>query len=168
MFSKILVANRGEIAVRIQQTLQAMNVQSVAVFSDPDRFTPHVAIANEAVHLPGTLPSETYLNVDSIIDIGVRTGCQAVHPGYGFLSENPSFAQACQKAGMVFIGPSADAMDLLGNKARAKEIAIAAGVPVVPGSLVQDSAEAERVAGSIGFPLLAKAVAGGGGWPEGR
>ena len=165
MFSKVLVANRGEIAVRINQTLRAMGIAPVAVYSDADAGSPHVTTAEQAVSLPGNTAEETYLNIDRIVQVARDCGADAIHPGYGFLSENPAFARACNEAQITFIGPSADSMALLGDKLRSKEIAQRAGVPVVPGSaecLPGDPAAVE-FAERWGFPLLVKAAAGGGG-----
>ena len=165
MFSKVLVANRGEIAVRINQTLRTLGIAPVAVYSDPDAGAPHVATADQAVSLPGNTAEETYLNIDRIVQAARECGADAVHPGYGFLSENPAFARACDEARITFIGPSANSMALLGDKLRSKEIAHRAGVPVVPGSaqcLPGDPAAAE-FAERWGFPLMVKAAAGGGG-----
>ena len=165
MFSKVLVANRGEIAVRINQTLRAMGIAPVAVYSEADASSPHVTMAEQAVSLPGNTAEETYLDIDRIVHAARDCGADAVHPGYGFLSENPEFARVCNEAGITFIGPTADSMGLLGDKLRSKEIAQRAGVPVVPGSpqcLPGDPASAE-FADRWGFPLLVKATAGGGG-----
>ena len=165
MFSKVLVANRGEIAVRINQTLRAMGIAPVAVHSDPDAGAPHVATAEQAILLPGSTAEETYLDIDKIVHTARACGADAIHPGYGFLSENPAFARACVEAGIAFIGPTPESMALLGDKLRSKEIAQRAGVPVVPGSrecLPGDPAAAE-FAHRWGFPLLVKAAAGGGG-----
>ena len=165
MFAKVLVANRGEIAVRINQTLRAMGIVPVAVYSDPDAGALHVTTAEQAVALSGSTAEETYLNIPKIIQAARDCGADAIHPGYGFLSENPQFARACRQAGMAFIGPTADSMALLGDKLRSKEVAQRAGVPVVPGSaecLPGDPAAAE-FADSWGFSLLVKAAAGGGG-----
>ncbi len=165
MFSKVLVANRGEIAVRINQTLRAMGIAPVAVYSEADAGAPHVTTAEQAVSLPGNTAEETYLNIDRIVQAARDCGADAIHPGYGFLSENPAFARACSEAQIAFIGPSADSMALLGDKLRSKEIAQRAGVPVVPGSaecLPGDPAAVE-FAERWGFPLLVKAAAGGGG-----
>ena len=165
MFSKVLVANRGEIAVRINQTLRAMGIAPVALYSDPDAGAPHVTTAEQAVALSGSTAEETYLNIPRIIQAARDCVADAIHPGYGFLSENPQFARACRQAGIAFIGPTADSMALLGDKLRSKEIAQRAGVPVVPGSaecLPGDPAAAE-FADRWGFPLLVKAAAGGGG-----
>ena len=165
MFSKVLVANRGEIAVRINQTLRAMSIAPVAVYSDPDVGAPHVATAEQSVGLPGSTAEETYLNIPRIVQAALDCGADAIHPGYGFLSENPRFARACREAQLTFIGPSPDSMEVLGDKLRSKDIALSAGVPVVPSSpqcLPGDAAAAEFV-DRLGFPLLVKAAAGGGG-----
>ena len=165
MFTKVLVANRGEIAVRINQTLRAMGIVPVAVYSDPDAGSPHVASAEESIPLPGSTAEETYLNICGIIDAAIICSADAIHPGYGFLSENPRFAKACADAGLTFIGPSPESMAALGDKLRSKEIALSAGSPVVPGTpatLPGDPAVAE-FAERWGFPLMVKAAAGGGG-----
>ncbi len=164
-FHKILVANRGEIACRVIRTARALGYRTVAVFSAPDAASPHVALADEAVALEGRTAAESYLRIDAILDAAARTGADAVHPGYGFLSERADFAQAVVDAGLVFIGPPAAAITAMGDKAGAKRRMLAARVPCVPGYLGDDqsdaalAAEAERV----GYPLLVKAVAGGGG-----
>ena len=165
MFSKVLVANRGEIAVRINQTLRAMGIAPVAVYSEPDAGAPHVTTAEQSVALLGNTAEETYLNIPKIVQAALDCGADAVHPGYGFLSENPQFARACQNAQITFIGPSPESMEALGDKLRSKEIALSAGVPVVPSSpecLPGDVAAGEFVE-QWGFPLLVKAAAGGGG-----
>ena len=165
MFSKILVANRGEIAVRINRTLRAMGIVPVAVFSDPDAGALHVSTAEESVSLRGRTAEETYLNIPSVVQAARDSGADAVHPGYGFLSENPEFARACEEAGLCFIGPAPESMEVLGDKLRSKEIAERAGVPVVPSSpqcLPGDTAPGTFVQ-RWGFPLLVKAAAGGGG-----
>lgn len=133
--SKILVANRGEIAVRVFRTCQKLGISTVAVYSDPDKDSPHVAMADEAVYIGQAAASESYLKTDVIIDAAKRTGADAIHPGYGFLSENPSFAQACAKAGITFIGPLPDTMHLLGNKKEVKDLLTAKyrNVPLIPG-----------------------------------
>ena len=165
IFSKVLVANRGEIAVRVQQTLQAMGVGTIAVYSEPDSSAPHVALADEAYPLPGFTAEETYLDIDKQIAIARRHGAEAIHPGYGFLSESPHFARACQEAGIVFIGPSPESMAALGDKVRSKELASQAAVPVVPSSPVCEPAggDAASFGADLGYPLLVKAAAGGGG-----
>ena len=134
MFSKVLVANRGEIAVRINQTLRAMGIAPVAVYSDPDAGAPHVSTAEQSVALPGNTAEETYLSIPRIVQAALDCGADAIHPGYGFLSENPEFARACRRAQVTFIGPTAENMEALGDKLRSKEIAQTAGVPVVPSS----------------------------------
>ena len=165
MFSKVLVANRGEIAVRINQTLRAMGIAPVAVYSDADAGAPHVTTAAQAVSLPGNTAEETYLSIDKIVQAARDCGADAVHPGYGFLSENPEFARACREAQITFIGPTAESMAALGDKLRSKEIARRAGVPVVPSSAecLPGDAAAEEFVQRLGFPLMVKAAAGGGG-----
>ena len=165
MFSKVLVANRGEIAVRISQTLRALGIAPVAVYSDPDASAPHVATAEQSVSLPGNTAEETYLNISRVVQAALDCDADAVHPGYGFLSENPRFARACEEAQLTFIGPFPDSMEALGDKLRSKDIAVSAGVPVVPSSAVCLPGEpvAEEFAERYGFPLLVKAAAGGGG-----
>ena len=165
LFTKILIANRGEIACRVIESARAMGIATVAVHSDVDAEARHVALADEAVSLGGARPDESYLRGDAIIAAARATGAQAVHPGYGFLSENPDFVEALEDAGLVFIGPSAKAIRSMGLKGAAKALMEEAGVPVVPGyhgaeqSEAHLAAEAER----IGYPVLLKAVAGGGG-----
>ncbi len=165
MFEKILIANRGEIACRVMETARKMGVRSVAVFSDADRAAKHVALADEAVHIGGSVPAESYLRGEVIIQAALDTGAQAIHPGYGFLSENPDFVDAVEKAGLVFIGPSASAIRAMGLKDAAKRLMEEAGVPVVPGyhGDNQDGAHLATEAKKIGYPVLIKAVAGGGG-----
>lgn len=165
MFDTVLVANRGEIAVRVIRTLRSMGVRSVAVFSDADADARHVREADDAVRIGPAPATESYLSVERLLAAAARTGAQAVHPGYGFLAENAGFARACEEAGLVFIGPSADAIALMGDKIRAKETVRAAGVPVVPGSsgsglTDEQLADAAR---EIGTPVLLKPSAGGGG-----
>ena len=165
MFSKVLVANRGEIAVRINQTLLAMGIAPVAVYSEPDADAPHVNTAQQSVVLPGSTTEDTYLNIPRIIEAARHCGADAIHPGYGFLSENPEFARACQDAGITFIGPTPESMAALGDKLRSKDIAIAAGVPTVPSApaLRPGDPAATEFAERWGFPLMVKAAAGGGG-----
>ncbi|MEU7088648.1 acetyl/propionyl/methylcrotonyl-CoA carboxylase subunit alpha [Streptomyces achromogenes] len=160
MFDTVLVANRGEIAVRVIRTLRALGVRSVAVFSDADADARHVREADTAVRLGPAPAAESYLSVERLLEAAARTGAQAVHPGYGFLAENAAFARACEEAGLVFIGPPADAIALMGDKIRAKETVEAAGVPVVPGGRDPELAEAAR---ALGAPVLLKPSAGGGG-----
>ncbi|MFD9505173.1 acetyl-CoA carboxylase biotin carboxylase subunit [Streptomyces mirabilis] len=165
MFDTVLVANRGEIAVRVIRTLRALGVRSVAVFSDADVDARHVREADTAVRIGPAPAAESYLSVERLLEAAARTGAQAVHPGYGFLAENASFARACAEAGLVFIGPPADAIALMGDKIRAKETVKAAGVPVVPGSSGSGLTDAQlaEAAREIGMPVLLKPSAGGGG-----
>ena len=165
MFRKVLIANRGEIAVRIIRTLREMGIRAVAVYSDADRASMHVRMADEAVHVGPSPSAESYLRIDRLIDAARAHGAEAVHPGYGFLSENADFAAACAAAGLVFIGPPEQAIRRMGLKTPARELAIAAGVPVVPGMqhAARDAEEARVFARSCPYPVLLKAVAGGGG-----
>jgi acetyl-CoA carboxylase biotin carboxylase subunit len=165
MFRKVLIANRGEIAVRVIRTLREMEIASVAVFSDADRTSLHVRMADEAEWVGPSPSAESYLRIDRILDAAHKHGAEAIHPGYGFLSENADFAAACEAAGLVFIGPSADSIRHMGSKTAARQMAIAAGAPVVPGAheTLNGPAEARIFAGQFGYPLLLKAVAGGGG-----
>lgn len=165
MFDTILIANRGEIACRVMETAQSMGVRCVAVYSDADATAKHVQMADIAVHIGGSAPAESYLKGDTVIQVARDTGAQAIHPGYGFLSENPDFVEAVQAAGLTFIGPSADAIRAMGLKDAAKVLMEKAGVPVVPGyhGDNQDAAFLAAQAGEIGYPVLIKAVAGGGG-----
>ena len=165
MFNKILIANRGEIAVRIIRACQEMGIKTVTVYSDPDKFAPHVQLANEAVHIGAASASESYLNGDLIIEVAKQTNAEAIHPGYGFLSEAPSFARAVRDAGLVFIGPSAEAIEQMGVKTEARRLMQAANVPTVPGfqsaeATVDDFVDA---ANDIGYPIMVKAAGGGGG-----
>src|SRR5713226_5473243 len=165
MFKKILIANRGEIAVRIIRACRELGIQSVAVFSDADRKSLHVRLANEAYAI-GPAPSrESYLRIDKLMDVARRVGCDAVHPGYGFLAENAALPRACIDAGVTFIGPPADAMEALGSKTAARHLARCADVPTVPGTNdpIEKPGEAQALAQSMGYPILLKAVAGGGG-----
>jgi acetyl-CoA carboxylase, biotin carboxylase subunit len=164
MFKKVLIANRGEIAVRVIRACREMGIPSVAIYSDVDRNALHVSQADEA-YLVGPAPArESYLNVAKILEVAKRCGAEAIHPGYGFLSENAAFARACAEAGVKFIGPPPSAMELMGSKTRARTAMKAAGVPMVPGSARGLTlAEAEDMAASVGFPVMIKAAAGGGG-----
>ncbi len=164
-FTKILVANRGEIALRVMRTARALGYRTVAVYSTADARAAHVLAADEAVCIGEPLPKQSYLRIDALIDAARRTGADAVHPGYGFLAENSAFAAACREAGLVFIGPSAEAITAMGDKAGAKQLMAAAGVPVIPGYQGDDQS-AERLgqeAAHIGWPVMIKATAGGGG-----
>ncbi len=165
MFKKILIANRGEIAVRILRACQEMGIAAVVVYSDVDRAALHVRKADEAYPIGAAAAAESYLNIRKILDVAERSDADAIHPGYGFLSENPKFAQACVDAGVKFIGPTAAAMEAMGSKTRARQAMEKAGVPFVPGTLrgVESFEEAEQVAARIGYPVMLKAAAGGGG-----
>ena len=165
MFNKILIANRGEIACRVAATAKRMGVKTVAVYSDADANAKHVAACDEAVHIGGSAPKDSYLRWQAIIDAAKATGAQAIHPGYGFLSENEDFANACAAAGLVFIGPPASAIQAMGLKAESKRLMAKASVPLVPGyqGEDQDPALLQREADAIGYPVLIKASAGGGG-----
>jgi len=164
-FTKLLVANRGEIAVRIMRTARAEGLQTVAVYTDADADAPHVGLADQAVNIGVGPAADSYLSIDTILRAARFSGADAIHPGYGFLSENADFATACQKAGLVYVGPPAKAVALMGNKAAAKLRMIAAGVPCVPGyqGADQSLATLEQAAGEIGYPVMVKAVVGGGG-----
>ncbi len=165
MFRKILIANRGEIAVRIIRACKELGVQTVAVYSMADKDALHVKLADEAVCIGKDKSKDSYLNMENIISATILTGAQAIHPGFGFLSENSEFARLCKECNIKFIGPSAEVIDLMGNKSKARETMIKAGVPVVPGSNgdVLESEEGLRIAEKIGFPVMVKAAAGGGG-----
>ena len=164
MFGKVLIANRGAIACRIIRTLDRMGVASVAVYSEADRHAMHVARAGEAVAIGASSAAESYLKIDAIIGAARLTGAEAIHPGYGFLAENPEFAETCAEAGIVFIGPSPAQMRAFGLKHEARELARRAGVPLAPGSgLIGDVAQAQAEAARIGYPVMLKSTAGGGG-----
>ena len=159
----LLVANRGEIARRIFRTARGMGIRTVAVFSDADAGAPHTHEADAAVHLAGNAPADTYLNIAAVLEAARRTGADAIHPGYGFLSENAGFARACHAAGITFVGPSPEAIEAMGSKTAAKDLMAAAGVPVLPGATVESHSNIAALGGAIGFPLLVKAAFGGGG-----
>jgi acetyl/propionyl-CoA carboxylase alpha subunit len=161
--AKLLVANRGEIARRIMRTARSLAMATVAVYSDPDAGAPFVVEADEAVRLPGSTPSETYLDIEAVVAAAAASGADGVHPGYGFLSENAAFARACATAGLVFVGPSPEVIEAMGSKLAAKELMAAAGVPVLPGAAVTSAEDARAVAAEIGWPVLVKAAFGGGG-----
>ncbi|GMV09011.1 MAG: hypothetical protein AMXMBFR55_07450 [Gemmatimonadota bacterium] len=170
MFSKLLVANRGEIALRIIRACREMGIRSVAVYSDADVQAPHVREADEAVHIGPAASSESYLKGDRIVEVAKRVGAEAIHPGYGFLSEREWFSRLVRDSGLVFVGPPPEAIAAMGSKTAARQLAIRAGVPVVPGTTeaLRDAAQAAEVAESFGYPVLLKAAAGGGargcGW----
>jgi acetyl-CoA carboxylase, biotin carboxylase subunit len=165
MFKKILIANRGEIAVRVIRACHEMGIAAVAVYSDVDRTSLHVRKADEAYPIGPAAAAESYLNIAKILDVAKRSGADAIHPGYGFLSENAKFARACADAGVKFIGPTAAAMDAMGSKTRARQAMERAGVPFVPGTSrgLESFEQAEQVAARIGYPVMLKAAAGGGG-----
>lgn len=164
MFSKILIANRGEIAVRIIRACKEMGVATVAVYSEADKDALHVALADQSYCIGGPEASESYLNEDQIISAAILAGAQAIHPGYGFLSENAHFARACRRNGLVFIGPDPEGMERLSDKAALKELIRSAGLSVIPGTkAVTSAAEARRAGDSLGYPVMVKACAGGGG-----
>jgi len=165
VFNKILVANRGEIAIRVMRAARELGIKTVAVYSDADKDAPHVAYADEAYPIGPAPATLSYLHIPNIINAAVHTGAEAIHPGYGFLSENDHFARICETWGLVFIGPPAEAIEKMGIKAEARRMMQEAGVPVVPGTegTVSDMEEAQRVAEAIGYPILVKASFGGGG-----
>ena len=165
MFKRILIANRGEIAVRVFRACRELDIEPVVVYSQADSEALHVQLAERAYCIGPARSADSYLNVDAILTVAQATGCDAVHPGYGFLSENADFADACAQAGIAFIGPSGDVIRAMGNKAAARKLMVEAGVPVVPGSdgAVDTAEEAKALADSIGYPVLIKAAAGGGG-----
>jgi acetyl-CoA carboxylase biotin carboxylase subunit len=165
MFKKILIANRGEIAVRVIRACHEMGIAAVAVYSDVDRPALHVRKADEAYPIGAAAASESYLNIPKILDVAARSGADAIHPGYGFLSENAKFASSCAEAGVKFIGPTAAAMDAMGSKTRARQAMERAGIPFVPGTSrgLESFEQAEEVAARIGYPVMLKAAAGGGG-----
>jgi len=162
-FRKVLVANRGEIAVRIMRTLREMGIAPVAVYSDADRTALHVRMADEAYPIGPAPAAESYLRIDAVVDVAKRSGSDAIHPGYGFLSENPALPDACERAGITFIGPPAGAMRAMGSKTAARDKMQEAGVPIVPGARCDTSEEAAVAAARLGYPVMLKAAAGGGG-----
>ncbi|MBV9688838.1 MAG: acetyl-CoA carboxylase biotin carboxylase subunit, partial [Ktedonobacteraceae bacterium] len=164
-FRKVLIANRGEIALRVIRACRDLGLKSIAIYSDVDRNALHVRMADEAYHIGPATAAKSYLHIPTIIDIARRSGAEAVHPGYGFLSENAMFVKACQQAGLIFVGPQQQAQEAMGEKTTARRIAQAAGVPIVPGALadIQDDSLAIESAEQLGYPVLLKAAAGGGG-----
>ena len=163
MFRKILIANRGEIAIRIARTLREMGVATVAVYTDADQGSPHPSFADEARRLHGTTTKQTYLDIEQLVLCAVQAGADAIIPGYGFLSENPDFINACRAHGIAFIGPPESAVRMMGDKLAARETMHAAGVPIVPGGATHSVEEASELAQQVGFPLFVKAARGGGG-----
>lgn len=165
MFNKILIANRGEIAVRIIRACREMGIETVAVYSEADRDAIHTQMADEAVCIGPAAAKDSYLNIQNIISATVLTGAQAIHPGFGFLSENSKFAKMCNECNITFIGPDPDCIENMGNKSNARDIMIKAGVPIVPGSkgAIKDEKELLKIAREIGYPVMVKASAGGGG-----
>jgi acetyl-CoA carboxylase biotin carboxylase subunit len=165
MFKKILIANRGEIAVRILRACRELGIQTAAVFSEADRASLHVRLADEAYPIGPSASRESYLRIDKILDVARRAGCDAIHPGYGFLAENADLPRACAEAGITFIGPSAEAMEMMGSKTAGKQLARRADVPTVPGTSepIENLEEAQALARSMGYPVVLKAIAGGGG-----
>lgn len=164
MFSKILVANRGEVAVRIIRACKEMGIETVAVYSEADRNSLPVALADERICIGGNAAAESYLNQKNIISAALATNAEAIHPGYGFLSENAGFAKLCEENGIVFIGPKSEVISAMGDKDTSRQLMQQVGVPVVPGTeVLKDVEEAKKYAKEIGYPLLVKATAGGGG-----
>ncbi|MEE8165957.1 MAG: acetyl-CoA carboxylase biotin carboxylase subunit, partial [Myxococcota bacterium] len=165
MLTKVLVANRGEIAVRVIRACHEAGITAVAVYSEPDRASPHVFQADEAYPIGPARAAESYLSIETLLEVATATGCDSVHPGYGFLAENADFARACEKAGLVFIGPTADTIALMGDKTQARRAMESSGVPVLPGTSepVAEPDSAKRASDAIGYPILLKAAAGGGG-----
>lgn len=165
MFNKILIANRGEIAIRVASACRQLAVPTIGIYSEPDRAAKHVQFTDEAYLAGSAAPTESYLNIDRIIEIAKQSGCDAIHPGYGFLAENSNFAQRCEDEGLTFIGPRAETIRLLGSKIEARKLVMDAGAPVIPGVTLEseDVKEVHKAAQSVGFPILIKASAGGGG-----
>jgi len=165
MISKILIANRGEIAIRVIRACRELGIKSVAVYSDEDAQAMHVRLADEAYRIGPPSPAESYLKIQKIIDIATKVDADAIHPGYGFLSENSDFADACEKAGIIFIGPTSETLRLTGDKMKCKGVTRKAGVPVVPGSdgTLEEVEKAVDIAEEIGYPILLKSAYGGGG-----
>jgi pyruvate carboxylase subunit A len=165
MFNRVLVANRGEIAVRIMRACRELGIQTIAVFSEPDAGSPFVRYADESVPLAGAKLSDTYLSIGKVIEIARKTGAEAIHPGYGLLSENPSFAEACGQDGIVFVGPPAAAMRAMGGKAPSRDLVKGLGIPIIPGSegIVSGVEDALEIADRLGYPVIVKASGGGGG-----
>ena len=164
-FDTLLIANRGEIAVRVIRGARDLGINTVAVFSDADRSARHVRMADQAVRIGGPAPAESYLSADAVLAAAESTGADAIHPGYGFLSENANFARACRERGIIFVGPSPEAIELMGDKIESRRTMKQAGVPIIPGAIdpLTDPVEAQQTADEIGYPVVIKAAAGGGG-----
>ena len=164
-FDTLLIANRGEIAVRVIRGARDLGIKTIAVFSDADRAARHVRMADEAIRIGGSAPAESYLSMDAILAAAKQTGADAIHPGYGFLSENAKFARACREQGIIFVGPSPEAIELMGDKIESRRTMKRVGVPIIPGAIdpLTDPEEARRMADEIGYPIVIKASAGGGG-----
>src|SRR5208283_4459807 len=164
-FNRVLISNRGEIVVRVIRTLRALGIEPVAVYSDADASSPYVTMANKAFRLPGVYPGETYLDAKKIIGIALKAKCDAIHPGYGFLSESAEFSQLCEDNSIKFIGPNPKALKLSENKLKCKRLVESHGVPVIPygPEPLHASQDAEKIAADIGFPVLLKSAFGGGG-----
>ena len=165
MFEKILIANRGEIAIRVMRACRELDIQSVAIYSDADTTSLYTNYADESYPLGNPSPAKSYLNIEKIIDIALESGADAIHPGYGFLAENPKFGEACEKNGIKLIGPTGDVIHQMGDKITSKALMKKAGVPVIEGTPegVSDIEEAKEIARQIGYPVIVKASAGGGG-----
>jgi acetyl/propionyl-CoA carboxylase alpha subunit len=164
-FQKVLIVNRGEIAIRVIRACRDLGLHSVAVYSEADRNALHVRMADEAYFIGPAVAAQSYLHIPTLMDVAKRAGVQAVHPGYGFLSENASFVEACREAGLIFVGPPLSAQLAMGEKTAARRVAQASGVPIVPGAMtdIEDDAQAGEIAERLGYPILLKAAAGGGG-----
>ena len=162
MPKKLLVANRGEIAIRVARTYTKIGIKPCAIYSDADKNSLHVKYCNESINIGGSMPSESYLRPDKVIDAAKRLGCDLIHPGYGFLSENPKFAEICKNEGLIFVGPPIEAMNVCGDKTRARKIASKVA-PIVDGEEISNESQAITLAKKIGYPVILKAVEGGGG-----
>ena len=165
MFKKILIANRGEIAIRVINAARELGIETYAIYHEVDTESLHTISADNAVEIFGETPKQAYLDADQIIEVALANGCEAIHPGYGFLSENSRFSKACKDAGIKFVGPNEYAIEVMGNKTAARELMQKAGVPIVPGTKerITDLDKAKEIADDIGYPILLKAAAGGGG-----
>src|SRR5207237_4764872 len=164
-FRKVIIANRGELAVRVIRACRELGLTSVAVYSDDDRNAMNVRMADEAYHIGPSLAAKSYLHIPTLIDVAKRSGAQAVHPGYGFLSENAAFVEACKDTGLIFVGPPVEAQAAMGEKTAARRVAQLVGMPIVPGAMadIEDDTQAYETAERLGYPIMLKAAAGGGG-----